>query len=483
MVLLQVLRFFPRYDDDADNFSGHHTSQQLRPWVNKLLQLGIADLRGLQLNGDIIAYPKVLGRLPLRHLELDIGGCSMAHLEEIMAALDQCTTLEYLSIAHLETCKLGFTSVVELPDLCLCKAPNLKHVYLQDSVPRKRLCLPPECKVRLNLDGHFESWEYIMQKKHGRILRACISVMHLKLACCYKGSWLSHLQDFKALQFMELVSPQMLSDLAQLDGIPHVRLEVGIMLGENTLLHTAGSWQSLEVCGYDGFSISFADIDSFVGSNHKYLFISHKATKAWRGMRDSLDAARKRQGVSFFKHDRTDGSYETAKLSSIPEMISSKDAHLVCVKELWPEECMWSCLHPTASELRGGQLYYSSSSDFETGSGSNSDPEAEAESKTESESDSDSETDPESETGSESGASLGSQASVDLSDYCTALSEVDREHHAKRLPFWGCLTWHDATSTIDGAQYDGNPQLQRLYEVCSFIGHGSREDYMTWSDV
>lgn len=100
MVLLQVLRFFPQYEDDADDFSVRQASQRLRPWVNKLLQLGIADIRGLRLSADMITCPKVLSQLPLRFLELEIEQGLLAPLEMIMEVLGQCTTLEHLFIQH-----------------------------------------------------------------------------------------------------------------------------------------------------------------------------------------------------------------------------------------------------------------------------------------------------------------------------------------------------------------------------------------------
>ena len=78
-VPLQVLRFFPRDDNDADDFSVRQASHRLRPWVNKLLQLGIVDIQGLRLNAGIIACPKVLGQLHLRHLELEIEQSFKGH--------------------------------------------------------------------------------------------------------------------------------------------------------------------------------------------------------------------------------------------------------------------------------------------------------------------------------------------------------------------------------------------------------------------
>ena len=120
-LMVQVLRFFPRDDDDADDFSVRQASHRLRPWVNKLLQLGIVDIQGLRINAGIVSCPKVLSQLPLRFSELEIEQSFKGDLKEIMEALGQCTTLEYLSIEQHEKPKSGHPRVGELPDLCLCK--------------------------------------------------------------------------------------------------------------------------------------------------------------------------------------------------------------------------------------------------------------------------------------------------------------------------------------------------------------------------
>ena len=70
---MQVLKFFPLYEDDADDSTWHRISKRLRPFVDKLLRLGLAHLWGLRLDADILAYPELLGQLPLRHLELEVG--------------------------------------------------------------------------------------------------------------------------------------------------------------------------------------------------------------------------------------------------------------------------------------------------------------------------------------------------------------------------------------------------------------------------
>ena len=452
MVLLQVLRFFPRYVDDADDFSVRQASQRLRPWVDKLLLLGVADIRGLRLNADMVACPQVLGQLTLRHLELELTDSSMPHLKEIMGALHKCNTLEYITIGQFNHDCLWPRYTDELPDLCLCKAPNLKHVHLQACFPYGRLCLPPGCQVRLDLNSYPYLWEHKWQSKYGRILMACIPVMCLDINYTCGRPWPSHMQEFKALQYLEMKHPPSHTDLATLQHIPRVKLR----LLYNTIKHTAGSWQSLEIYSHDGFDIGFADIDAFVRDNARYLLISGKGTPAWRGMRDALCVASTRQGVAFFKRDRTNGSYENARLSSIKEMIDPTDPHLICVEDFWPKARMWSCLNPTSLDPKGDvaggdrvlrcprQLYDSSSEDSHWNSSSDSEFEAEAEAEFELEAGS--EVYPDSDLGYDSDASMDSHSSVHLGEYCAALSDwealddSDDGEHARQLPFWGCLT-------------------------------------------
>ena len=96
-MLLQVLKL--HHEDDAVTFPVGRVIQHLQPLVHRLLQQGFAGLQCLRLNTDIIPCPEVLGKLPLRHMELEIGQHSMARLNEFIVALSQCTTLEYLHIS------------------------------------------------------------------------------------------------------------------------------------------------------------------------------------------------------------------------------------------------------------------------------------------------------------------------------------------------------------------------------------------------
>lgn len=144
-LLLQVLKVFPVYEDDADSFPVGRIIQHLQPLVHKLLQQGFADLQCLRLNTDTVACPELLGKLHMRHLELAIGQCSVAKLKDITAALGRCTTLEYLLILAE-----GRAAEVRLPALCLYKASNLEHVHLKACFPEGKLCLPPGCQLKLD---------------------------------------------------------------------------------------------------------------------------------------------------------------------------------------------------------------------------------------------------------------------------------------------------------------------------------------------
>ena len=258
----QVLKFFQLYEDDATDSTWHGISKRLRPFVDTLLELGLPNLWGLRLDADILACSEVLGQLPLRHLELEVGRCSKARQGEIMSALSRCSTLEYLSIQRPKIdhypCPMG------LRDLCLYKAPKLKLVQLQGWFPEENFNLPRGCELGLHLKHYPHSWDQTWRSENGKRLMGCTTTLSLYYLS-HLGPWPSHIQDFTALQYLRVEGSPRLKELAMLQGIPHVRVEVHSDL--NTLSHTAGSWQSLEIYVYEGFEISFADIDAFVRDN------------------------------------------------------------------------------------------------------------------------------------------------------------------------------------------------------------------------
>ena len=274
-----MLKVFPRYDD-GDDTTVKRISQRLQPLVQRLLQLCIAGLQSLKLDANIIACPKVLGQLPLRHLKLEIVNSSRAEMEAVTAALSQCTTLEYLYIAgHMYSSRPK-----ELPDLVMLKAPFLKRVHLQSCFPTRKLCLPLGCQLRLDLNDYLSSWDRIRQNENGRELMGCISAMRLKFH--NELPWPSSTRDFSTLQYLELQCPKDFTDLAQVESVPHVKLDIPHW-HQGTISHTVGSWQSLEIYRHGAFEISFADIDTFVRGNPKFLFGTFKITKAWRSMCDA----------------------------------------------------------------------------------------------------------------------------------------------------------------------------------------------------
>ncbi len=317
--------------------------KHLQPWVQRLLQLGSASLQGLRTSADAMFCPALLVKLPLRHLELDIGGHSKARLREIMVALSQCSGLEYLVIsAHAAFDNLQ--TQVKLPDLCLHDAADLKHVSFQACIPGGRLCLPPGCQLRLDLiQTHNGFWDYEWRSENGGDMMECIPALCLRFLDCGGELWPSHIQNFTALQYLEMKAPPQLTDLAMLQHIPHVRLE----LHQDTVLHTAGSWQSLEIRSHHGFEIRFADIDAFVRDNQRYLLEAFFTPKAWRSMRDALKLASIRQGVGYFLEKP--GVCE--RVSSMQEIASSA-AHVACVEDFWPKQSMRSCMPPAAPSLR-----------------------------------------------------------------------------------------------------------------------------------
>ena len=109
------------------------------------------------------------------------------------------------------------------------QASNLKHVHLQGSLPKERLYLPQGCQVRLDFDGLPYSWDRKWESEHRKMWMTCVPAMCLTFNrssyfCRSSTSWPSHLEDFKALQYLELVRPQELIDLDRLNGIPHVKV-------------------------------------------------------------------------------------------------------------------------------------------------------------------------------------------------------------------------------------------------------------------
>ena len=334
----------PVYKDDASTFHVGQVIQHLQPLVHRLLKHGSAIFQCLRLNTDILPCPEVLGKLPLRHLEIEIGQRSMAQLNNIIAALGQCTMLEYLHISAN-----GHTSEIQvsLPDLCLYKASNLKHVHLQACFPQGKLCLPMGCQLRLNQVWTCSGWESKWQSENGRDLLGCIPALCMGFGYGHGSFTPSFFRDFKVLQYLQLVHTPDLTDLAILQGIPHVE----IRKSKGPILHSAGSWQSIQIKSMHAYHIVFADIDAFVRENLKYLFQTYKATKEWRSMISALQSASQKQGVACFSNTHDDAF---KWISPIPNVADIRDVFLedgfsptdnvVPMEKIWPKQSMQSCL-------------------------------------------------------------------------------------------------------------------------------------------
>jgi len=76
-----------------------------------------------------------------------------------------------------------------------------------------------------------------------------------------------------------------MQDLASLQHIAHVKLHLVVRM---MLRNRAGSWQRLKIRNYNGFEISFSDIDAFVRDNRSYLLVSSKLCCCWHSMCPSM---------------------------------------------------------------------------------------------------------------------------------------------------------------------------------------------------
>ena len=442
--VLQVLKLFPLHVGDDDDFPVRCISQRLQPWVQRLLLLGAADLRDLRLNDAAIACPQLLSQLPLRHLEPEI--VSLMRLEGIMVAIGECSTLLFLRIVQFSASWYSLYHLALLPDLCLRKASYLKQVHLQACFPGGRLCQPPGCQLKLDLvacDPFF--WERKWQSENGNKLRDCVPAMSLQFSFAFgAGPMPSHIRNFKSLQYLQPECPLDFTDLAMLQGIPHVKLE----LYWDTLLQTAGCWESLEIYRYEGFHITFADIDAFVRDNPKYLFVSGKANKAWQSMSTALREASNRQGVEYFAcragRDATLSNIKDLQVSDF-EMWKENAAcspHLVCMEQIWPKQCLQGCpsLPDSSPKADVTECDCGPSCTEHLDDSSTIDCDLDCRSGF---ADSDSgESHPESGPGC-----IEPVATVHPNDRCGALNDLEASPNIKRrervvkLTSWGCLTW------------------------------------------
>ncbi len=160
------------------------------------------------------------------------------------------------------------------------------------------------------------------QSENGRDLMGCTPALCMGFGYGHGSLSPSSFREFKVLQFLQLVYTPDLKDLAVLQDIPHV--EVQLSQRQSSLFHSAGSWKSLQIKSQPiwSYHISFADIEAFVRDNPKYLFETFTATKEWRSMVSALQRASEKQGMACF----TNGPNDTPKrVSTLRHLAKSGD--------------------------------------------------------------------------------------------------------------------------------------------------------------
>ena len=258
-------------------------AEYIQHWMSTLL-LGAPRLTSLTVLTDGVSWPPVLGQLALRHLELQMRYVS-PWLDAILADLSLCSCLETLAIVgdHVDQ---GYPSL-ELPELPLHDMTTLKRLDLVGWAPWDNFSLPPGCMLRfLAVWKTEDQWQRWQNMGHPTAM--------LYLVCRELQAWPTGIQDMSGLQFLKLHCRGLQNqDLAALQHIPIVSLRFSEL---TPLLLTSGSWQSLQIWGSAGFSVSFSDVDKFVRDTARFLFCCR--SQAVGGMFGVLSAACARQGVA-----------------------------------------------------------------------------------------------------------------------------------------------------------------------------------------
>ncbi len=320
-------------------------AEYLQRWISAVL-LSSPKLTSLSMMIDGIPWPPVLGLLNIRHLHLTIASCR-PWLGDIMTDLSFCSCLETLEIvqAHID----DINPSMSFPKLLLQGVATLKSVELVGWYPAEKLTLPPGCMLRMFMALHtVEQWEEWQRQ-------GCPTSM-LNLVCKKLQAWPAGIQEVSGLQFLKLCCTSLQDqDLAALQHIPHVSLR---FYRFSTLRLSSGSWQSLEICGQAGFSVSFSDPDLFVKSTAKFLFVSPslQAGDVYR----VLPAACARQGVACYECEHhlapqdDPRSFRVLRLSNVklcdpgaPVMTSANHEGLIAFddRHVWPSKDVYPQLY------------------------------------------------------------------------------------------------------------------------------------------
>ncbi len=232
---------------------------QCQRWQDQLL-LSAPSMTALSLGPNVL-HPPVLGRLPLRHLELQVKA-KQPWLAGVLKDLRHITTLESLTIV----------SRAPLPEVQLESLKSLRHVKLHSALPTKMLSLPEGCLLHL----HAYCCRRVEWEAHSQGIEKHTFVLHLnaqQLKALPSVGLLPNLQcltielpfGFWAAFSCTPIAPL---DLATLQHVPHVRLIS--FRGSMKLKVTSGSWQTLDIRGLGCPTLT--EIDALLKSAKMFTF-------------------------------------------------------------------------------------------------------------------------------------------------------------------------------------------------------------------
>ena len=261
-------------------------------WRDQLL-LSTPNITYLSLPLSVYTPPD-LKELPLQHLELsEVHPSKQAWLVEFLKELRRNTTLESLTMS-------SWRYLEPMPGIQLESVKSLRHVKLRELLPTEALSLPRKCLLHLDLSfnwnwaSHWASHSQTIEQ-HTLVFRICGERLN---------SWPTGIRQFSILQLLNVLMPIRPAsgyneslDLADVQHIPHVRL-IDYM-GRVLLTVTAGSWQSLEICGVQ--CITFKDIGAFLEGTKCFAFEFSRFEEA-QGPLAIICSACRSLGVQYHKH-------------------------------------------------------------------------------------------------------------------------------------------------------------------------------------
>ena len=322
-------------------------------WQDRLL-LNAANITVLSLGPNALRPPR-LGHLPLRHLELSVLEEEQPWVLDFLNDLPPITSPESLTFLSAEGCR-------SLPTLQLAEMRNLKHAKLQARLPIGACSLPEHCLLNLDVKPHRKcQWD-----EHSQDIELHTSVLCMRVRRL--DTWPTGTKQLCNLQCLTIVvatcwdslrdgldpSAQSL-DVADLCQIPHVRLMKGGGAGTGVMTPklrlTAGSWQTLDIRGFDG--VAFTDIDAFVKGTERFSFKFFRRAGAPPSILAVIQSACQKHGLQCHEYN-AQYSYGFATAISTSEGIiqafTKHDKGLCRCPYLYPESycrvheeaCLWA---------------------------------------------------------------------------------------------------------------------------------------------